>query len=209
MRKKLSYLILFLLALLLCFPAGCSLSPKPEASENTSPALWKISAGKHSLYIFASVSLADESIYPLPSRILEIYDSSDVLAVEHDLISFPETPEFLLSRWDLFRYADGSGIQEHIPLALYKQAKQSLKDAGLYDARLEYTSPMLWTALFRKALQDAGPFTVEQGIEFYFLNKAKQDRKSVLELYPMETQYPHIKSASGLLQQDLLTAILD
>ena len=61
--------------------------PPNDISENggITPLMWRVtSPAGQSIYLFGSIHVAEESIYPLPGFIMDAFDSSEYLAVEID-----------------------------------------------------------------------------------------------------------------------------
>lgn len=188
--KKLKYFMLLILVMLTI--TGCSQEKKVEAIKST-PLLFEVSkeGEDNKLYLFGSIHVADDSMYPLPDYVMDAYKESEKVAVEFDLIEYEENINIseqmvLLSK---FMLNDGLKIKDIIGEDLYNSGVEILKNAGLFSPLYDNYNPMMWYTLIENASSLESDLDSEEGIDNYFLNLSKEDSKSILELESADFQY--------------------
>lgn len=148
--------------------------------------LWKVRAGKGTVYLFGSVHMAKPEFYPLPSGIEKSFDRADVLALEADPAH--ENDPDLRSRMLLAAlYADGDSLRRHLSKDTYEMAAVETKGIGLPIEQFDRMKPwFLALTIEILELQRLG-YNPEYGIDRYFAGKAR-GRKKIVELESFDYQ---------------------
>lgn len=116
MKTRLKKPVITLMALFLVLSCtGCTLL---QASNTQGPAIWKAMDPQtgNILYLFGSIHIAEDSLYPLNDTIMEAYESCDYLAVEVDLLSYSENMDQQLELASSLMYMDGRTVTDEIDL---------------------------------------------------------------------------------------------
>jgi len=92
--------------------------------ENSKPDLWKV-AGKSTVYLFGSIHMADETVYPLAERIEKAFEASQNLAVEADIANVSDADRAMMSKL--------SYIPEPMSIKDYISEKTFIKYVNLFD----------------------------------------------------------------------------
>lgn len=171
---------------------SASPSPSPSPSKNTAevtPALYKVTGknGKGTLYLFGSIHVGDESMYPLPDAVMQAYSNSDALAVEYDILA-DMNDGALEAYYEAILYARGKTIESEIGEELYTAAVSILQENGLYNVAYDYYKPILWNDLFSLIASEEAGLSSEYGIDRHFLELAHLEDKEVLEVESMQMQ---------------------
>lgn len=188
--KKLKYLLL-----LLCFTfliTGCDKKEKAEIQKsNTTPLLLEVSKEgvENKLYLFGSIHVADESLYPLPDYVLNAYQKSDAIAVEFDIIEFTKDLSNQIKLLSKFLYTDKTKITDYIENDIYTKGVELLKSAKLYNSMMDYYQPIMWQSLIENVTAINAGLDEAYGIDQYLLTEAKKDNKTIIELESAEYQY--------------------
>ena len=211
MKRVYSVLISLLLALTLLL-GGCGIhisigpatpdSSSPDSSEASSgggrepaeytPGMWRVTSDEYggSLYLFGSIHLGDDEMFPLPDYVEDAYAECGALAVECDIVAFEQLPESeILAYYEPFILNDGTTIRDHLPKDIYEAAKKLLRDAGYYGHALEYYNAAMWNSLVDQVAAESSGLDFENGIDRHFLNDAHKTGKKILEVESIEFQY--------------------
>lgn len=183
-----------------------SSQPTPEEGESSvKPALWKLTteSGK-TVYFMGSMHALPDDAYPLPDVIMNAYNSSDALAVECDTVAYQEdlTAQLKLSQ-DLM-YSDGTTIKDHIDENLYNTLVEKMTEWGIYNAMYDYFKPAMWQSLIENYFIEKSDLSAENGIDEYFMEKAKADEKEIIEVESVEFQMNMLINFSDNVQSLLL-----
>jgi len=145
---------------------------------------WEVTKDDATVYMFGSIHMADESLYPMSEKVEMAFENSDILGVEADI-------------------SDTSAIQSLISLMMYQgddTVYNHLSDEGIskFEAicdELGYNPKLLqkfkvWSLgsnLLALQLMQS-PYSAEEGVDMYFLEKAKNINKEIIALEGLEYQ---------------------
>ena len=213
-------IIILILSSLFCM-AGCSqiddslivkprnhpasVTPEP-AKEKISPKLWEVRGkdGKGKIFLFGSIHLAEPDIYPLDDRIMSAYTESSALAVEADIVENDNDLSSQLNIVKIFQYSDGTTIKDHISEETYNKAVELLMEHNLYIQYYDYFKPIMWISLIENITYDKSGLDAEYGIDRYFLNKAKEEGKKIIEIESVDFQINMLANLSNRTQELML-----
>ena len=156
------------------------------------------------LYLFGSIHAADDTMYPLSDRIINAYQDSDYVAAEFDLIEYMNDMSSQISGILPFMYSNNKSIKDDISDDLYKKVQVILEDADLYSSLYDRYKPIIWMSLVENAVINNSALDEQKGIDMYFLNKAKEDKKEIIELESANYQYGILSSFDIPMQVYLL-----
>ncbi len=140
--------------------------------------LWKISSKTNTVYLVGSIHVLKQDAYPLDKSIEEAYENSPRLIFE---INFDDVDEQKLHQLtvDKGTYHDGRTLKDDLSKQTYEFSKKRLTDQGQNIEKFERLKPwLLAMSLEVSELQRLG-FDQSQGIDKYFYDKAKKDRKKI------------------------------
>ena len=156
-------------------------------ADNGKPDLWKVEKNGVTSYLFGSIHIGSENMYPLSSTVTQAYSDSDYLAVEIDLKPGDEMKMVPL--------VQQFGLDMRMPL------EQRLSPEGLVIFQktcIERALPCAQFSAFRGWLlsgqlillqtQEMG-YKEELGIDKHFLNMAHKARKPVIALESAQMQF--------------------
>lgn len=177
---------------------------EPE-DETPSPILYKVtdSAG-HVIYLFGSIHVATESMYPMPDYVLDAYDACDALAVECDIISAEKDMAIAMEMAKSMVLTDGTRISDYISEETYEKAVEILKENNTYYSALDMYKPVMWYSLISSLATEKAGTDAELGIDRYFLEDAIDQDKPILEIESVAAQYSMLGGMSMELQALLL-----
>lgn len=207
-----SFLIVFIAFTLML--TGCE---KKESNidenkkEMVTPLFYKITSDKTdaTVYLLGSIHAADDSIYPLNDTIMSSYNASDYLAVEVDTMAITDDFDLQLELAKKMLYTDGTTIKDYLEEDLYNKMVELLKEKNSYNTLYDNYKPAFFESLFENIIiVDAG-MDANEGIDTHFLNLAKKDNKSILEIETAEFQYDLLLSNPIELDQLMLASYVD
>ena len=179
--------------------------PSDETTGSATPLLYKVTdKDGNVLWLFGSIHVGREDYYPLPDYVMDAYEGADSLAVEFDTIAFEEDTQAVMQMAGMMIYTDGTTIQDHIPADLYNRAVKVMKDLDIYMLGVDMILPIMWSNDIDVALIEKLGGNTELGIDAHFLEKAKKDKKEILEVESAEFQLGMMVGFSEELQIMLL-----
>lgn len=225
-RKIVSYLLLS--ALLTILLSACAVTPLPSATPelspspslqptpvptpeptplpDTKPLIWEVKAkeGEGHIYLFGSIHVGGEGLYPLPDEIIEAYNSSDTLAVEFDTTEMLTNFVVQLAVTRKLMYPEGDDITKHLSPETYDLAVDFLKKNGQYSSAYDRYNIYFWSSLVDGISFTLSELDADAGIDSYFLAKAHEDGKEILEIESLGFQLDLLSGQPDLLQDHML-----
>lgn len=211
MKRRLSATLISLLLTLALLLGGCSLhisfGPRPESGSSASPGsssgsdvsvteytpeLWRVTSDDYSgsFYLFGSIHIGDDDMFPMPDYVENAYAECGALAVECDIVAFEQLPESEITRYYIpFMLDDGTTIRDHLSKDIYEAAKKILRDAGYYNVSMDYYNAAMWSSLVDQVAAENSGLKFENGVDRHFLEDAHRTGKKILEVESVEFQY--------------------
>lgn len=157
-----------------------------------SPGMWRVTSDLYpgTLYLFGSIHIGDDEMFPLPDYVENAYAECGALAVECDIVAFEQLPENeIMQYYYPFMLYDGTTIRDHLPEDIYNAAKKLLQDAGYYNYTMDYYNAAMWSSLVDQIAAESTGLKYENGIDRHFLNDAHATGKKILEVESVRFQY--------------------
>jgi uncharacterized protein YbaP (TraB family) len=157
MKRKITAWLLAALLLFCLLPLS--------ALADSQPLLYRVTDENGSeIYLFGTIHVGNEALYPLSGQVLSAMDACDILAVEVDLVWEMEHPEELLKYAMDIYYTDDTRAEDALGMELVKQAADALgMDKRLVNGMKPYA---ILSLLEEKAVSDAQlkAIRAEQGL---------------------------------------------
>ena len=201
MFKKKSILVLLLL-LMMVFVTGRGLV---EAESNF---LWQVENIESDVYLMGSFHLLPEGHYPLDETIENAFAESEYLVVEANVLDVDQA-EIEAIEYETGFYSGGERLSDNIDPELFQTAKEKVEIFGVTEEVLEQLRPWYVSLLIAQLQLNELDFTVEEGVETYFLNKANEQGKEILELESVAEQLYMLAGLSPEVQRIALEAELE
>ncbi|MBI9014496.1 MAG: TraB/GumN family protein [Clostridiales bacterium] len=166
--------------------------------------LWEVKNEDATVYLFGSIHMADESLYPFHETVEKAFEASDILGVEADV-------------------SDIKAIQALAPSLMYEgddTVYNHLSDDGIQKFEMICTEINLKPKLFEKfrvwvvgsnlmSMQLLkSEYSGTEGVDMYFLDKAKKTDKDVVELEGMSFQIDMMNSFTDEQQESIFLSSL-
>lgn len=179
--------------------------------EMATPLFYKISNDKNDtiVYLLGSIHAADDSVYPLNDTIMKAYKNSDYLAVEIDTIAITSNFDLQLELAKKMLYIDGTTIKDELGEELYNKMVEFLNTKNSYNSLYDNYKPAFFESLFENVIIKDAEMDANKGIDTHFLNLAKKDNKSILEIETANFQYDLLLSNPIELDRLMLNSYVD
>jgi uncharacterized protein YbaP (TraB family) len=181
MKKKFIFIGMVLLF------AGIFISNAFSAPDGDKSSVWEISKGGKTLFLAGSIHILREQDLPLPPAFETAFNKSDILVLEADTgkMSEPEVVAYLQQQLLL---PQGVTLRTILKPKIYKKLEKEFKSFGLpsLDAFSGFKPSMVMNILSMLYMQKYG--FMEQGVDEYFLSKARGSGKRTAFLETVEVQ---------------------
>lgn len=155
-------------------------------AQSAEPVMWELTDGEDTAYVLGSIHLGSADFYPFTPEIETAFEESPTLLVEADL-SDPdvaqEVEEFTLAEG---LYPEGETLWDNISPETAESLTTFCEELGIPEAACNETFSSLepWlasltTGFLPLAMQG---FDLEFGVDTYFINKAKETDKEIVEI---------------------------
>ena len=156
--------------------------------------MWQITTDKTQLYLAGSIHALNSDFYPLAPAYLDAFDSVDNLAVEFNILNLtPAVAQKQISQYTWLK--PNESIKAAFSQAEIEQLKPFAKRKGMdIDTLLRLRPWLIIEALssFQFAQTD---FQASLGVDQFFIERANQQAKTILELETLEEQINAINGA--------------
>ncbi len=160
------------------------------------PCLWKATRGSSTVYLFGSIHFGSADFYPLPAPIESAFVQSNSLIVEINEQS-DSTKAHLQNLAQEGLLPKGKTLDQVLSAPVYRKLIQILDEAGLPAKNFLRFRPWLVSVTLSALQLQAAGYVSEYGIDSYFIEKAKENRKNILELETVEDQKKLFTSLNG------------
>ena len=183
--------------------------PEPPAATST-PLLFKVTGENGGIvWLFGSIHVGIDEMYPFPDYVLDAYNEADALAVECDVIALQKDMALMTEMAQMMIYLDGTTISDHISPELYEAAVGIMEENDSYMKILDYYLPVMWYSTIENFTYANAGYDSSIGIDMTLLTMAKDEDKPILEVESAMFQYEMLASFSPELQELLLQESVD
>jgi len=171
--------------------------------------LYEVSSKISTVYILGSIHLAKPELYPLDKEIIKAYESSEVLVLELDPSSTESIQTIEDSIIRLGRYPLGKRLDTELTSKTYKRLKEYLSKTNVSLDVMKQLRP--WVVMLQLSMIEMTRlgYSAELGIDQYFLQRAKEENKTVLELESAQAQMSLLAKDDKAFQDKLLFYTLE
>ncbi len=158
-----------------------------EKAEGSRGIFYEVKGGENQVYLFGSVHVGHQGMYPLEAVVKEAFRESDVLGLEIDMTGRSE----LEIGEEILPYAlnpEGALMTDIVPQELFEEIAEIVQEQGVPSSLLNQFQPwyagMLLTVM---AAEEAG-LSEEYGVESYFIEKAEEREMEITALESFSLQ---------------------
>ncbi len=163
---KISLFVLFIILPVIYF-IGC----QEGIDEDTGSRgiFYEIEGAETELYLFGSVHVGNEEMYPLQDRVMEAFEGADLIAMEIDLESINEM-EMAEEMMEVAMYQDGRRMSEVVGEDTFEELVRETEEYGVGPEVLELFKPWYGAMFLTEVGTDQSEFSQEYGVEQFFLD---------------------------------------
>lgn len=168
--------------------SSCSLFRSEEKNY-----MWKVEDENSHVFMLGSIHLGKPEIFPLDSVIEDAFKQADYLVVEINVENVNPMSVILQAT-----YKGDTTLKSQISGKSFEKISAIFNEFGIPEANFNKFKP--WFAIMT-AMQlklNAEGYKPDDGIDYYFLNKAKVSNKEVLELESFEDQIKLLSAFDGM-----------
>ena len=171
--------------------------------------LYKVTSPTSTVYLLGSIHLAKPELYPLKQPIEDAYTKSDILVVELDPQSQHSIQVIQQTMFKEGLYSGGKTLRSELDPKTYILLKKYLLKVGLSLKIMEPMRP--WSVMLQLSVMEMMRlgYSPQLGIDKHFLDKAKRDKKQVLEIETAEEQMALLSKDDKEFQDLLLRYTLE
>lgn len=174
-----------------------------ELGYSTPGLFWEVSDGNNKVYLFGSIHIGNDGLYPLSKSVMDAYKESENLVVEADIVYAENTSEYVKS----IMYIEGDKTaKDLLDVRTYRLYSKIMEDNGVekkvYDKLDPWYSSILLSSMSTSDVIYGGDNIPALGLDQYFL-LGKEDR-DVIELEGAKYQFDMMEGFSTGLQIDML-----
>ncbi|WP_353626314.1 TraB/GumN family protein [Bacillus sp. JCM 19041] len=163
--------------------------------------LWKVVNGETTLYVQGIIHLGHENFYPLATEIEEAYDSADIILPEINVIN-PQVNEEEINQLALF--SKGMTLDQVLSEESIKKLSDIVEAQELFLEDFKKYQPWYIESLLGAFIRGKSDLAPEHGVDLYFLKRALEDDKKIIELETVEEQYNVFSGYSMVTQIEML-----
>ncbi len=179
---------------LICLPTINLLAEAP---------VWKVSKDGDTVYVGGTIHILTATDYPLPAGFEQAYAASESLVFETNMDALT-SPAFQQELMQSVIYTDGRTLRDDISEETFAALEAYGQSVGVPAAGLlNFKAGMVSMTLTMLELQRLG--LMGTGVDEFYTNKAKGDKKSVAELETVAQQISFIANM-GAGEEDQLIA---
>ena len=162
---------------------------KPVENKIT-PLLYEVTkeGSDNKMYLFGSIHLANKADLSFPEYVINAYKNSHYLACEFDLVEYSKNLEKAMNDAYKMLYDDGTTVKQHLNEETYNKMVNLLTEKKLYSGLYDNYKTYFFVSLLTNAMGIDAKIDPNNGIDMYFLNKAKSENKTILEVESSDFQ---------------------
>ena len=146
------------------------------------PKLWVIEKESTKIYLFGSIHVGVDDMYPFPDYVLDAFNDSSVLAVENDIVKLEKDHEYLKNA--ALQAMDMTPIKNRLAINEFNDLKSVLNG---YDFDIEASingnfKPLFYYMSFTELMVQKTKFDYEKGVDKYLLKKAKEENMEIKDI---------------------------
>ena len=171
-------------------------------ADNSRPDLWKVEKNGHTSYLFGSIHLGSEDMYPLSKVVNDAYNVSQYLVVEVDVKPEDEAKMVpLVRKYGLDR---ATPIEKRLSPRTLETYRANCKDKLLAcETFAPFKAWLLSVQLTMMRMKKLG-YDGELGIDKHFLSRAHKTNKNIISLESAESQFVMLSSFNQQQQELML-----
>jgi len=146
--------------------------------------LWEVSSLTNRVYLFGTVHAGRPEWYPLPVAVENAYVDSTILVVEADITNM----DSMRKSAEAMAYKPPESLKDHVSADDYARFRKLLPRYALAEPQVVQLKPFMAVSLLVFSEWGRSGFLPQNGVDGYFIKKAKGDLKRIVEIEGVEEQ---------------------
>jgi uncharacterized protein len=146
--------------------------------------LWEVSSLTNKVYLYGTVHAGMSAWYPLPRAVENAFEDSPVLVVEADITN----PDLMQKSARATIYTPPANLSTHVPPADFARFQRMLPRYGLPEQQVIQMKPFMAASLLVFSEWARLGYDPGNGVDVYFLKRARQQKKTIVEIEGVDTQ---------------------
>lgn len=156
------------------------------------------------MYLFGSIHIGVEEMYPLPQEVLDAFNSSDVLAVETDIIELEKDYMLAVEMLDVLTYKDGTTLKDHISKEDLESFKSIAEKYGVLVDENSMYKPVFYSMVIQELMIEDTKYSTDYGVDRHLLTQAKEKGMKIIEVEDAIDTYKILGDLSEKTQRYLV-----
>ncbi|MGZ5062535.1 MAG: TraB/GumN family protein [Usitatibacter sp.] len=179
-----------------------ALAALPAAAANY---LWEVSSLTNRVYLFGTVHAGKQVWYPLPPAVEDAFADSKVLVVEADITD----SDAMARSAKAMKYTWPANLATHVPPAEYARFRRLMPRYALPEDEVAQMKPFMAVSLLVFSEWARLGFLPNFGVDAYLITKAKEQKKSIVEIEGVDTQIKLMDSLTDAENMTVFKGTLD
>jgi len=170
--------------------------------------VWVVSSSRANVYLAGSFHVLRASDYPLPAEFFTAYQDSRKIIFEVPPGEM-ESPEYMGMFLSAAIYNDGTTLKEHITSAAYAKAESFCRERNYPLEQYQLFKPTFFVMTLTVLEMNKIGADPKKGIDYFFKEKAMQDRKATGSLETVDQQIGILTSVDASVGSDQVLEAID
>jgi uncharacterized protein YbaP (TraB family) len=184
------------------FAVAVSLCAWPASAKQF---LWEVSSVTNKIYLYGTVHAGMPSWYPLPQEVEDAFESSHILAVEADVTD----DQAMAKSQAATIYIPPANLKTHVPAADYARFRKLLPRYQISEDMVVRVKPFMASTMLVFSEWARLGYTPNYGVDLYFITRAKDEKKQIVELEGADVQIALMDSMTNEETLQLFRGTLD
>lgn len=176
-----------------------SAAPKETATRGL---LFEIKSGAKTAYLFGSIHIAKADFYPMSPKVEMAYQFADTVAIEADTSDIVAAQAVMPK----LMYAAPDKLENHLTPATWSNFKSVF---GPASEQMQTLKPFMISSAIAVQVGMQLGFDPAQGIDMHFIQRAKADKKSLVELESLGFQADIVSNLNDEESDAVISSLLE
>lgn len=175
-----------------------------EATSGFKGYMWSVEKDDSKVYLFGSIHLASEALYPFDPSVEEAFSSSDHLVLEADVSDMSQ----ILELSEKMLYSGTDTVYNHLSEEGILKYEMICNELNLKPSLLERIQIWALGSNLMALQLNESDYKADSGVDMYFTNQAKKEAKNIIELEGAMFQVNLLSSFSDEVQEEMFISAL-
>lgn len=160
------------------------------------------------IYLFGSIHMGVEDMYPLPDKILEAFNESEVLCVETDITKVENDIVLLTEMVSYLAYDDGTVLSDHISDERLQQLKEIGSKYNFPVVSTQPYKPVFYCEGIAEVCIEKSRYELTLGVDRYFIKEANKKDMPIEDIESADILYKLLGGLSDKVGEFLIADLV-